>query len=162
MDAAAPDAASSAQTSAGPGPVPGHDRPLPETDPLSSVYWAAAARGELLIQTCDSCGNNQFYPRAVCTTCGQTPRWLQASGDGTVYTFTIVRQHGMSPFREEVPYVIAMIDLAEGPRLMSRITDCDVDDVHVGMAVKAYLVPAAPDIGVHYWRPAAAQQGSQP
>lgn len=141
------------------GPVPvvtadGWDRPLPDPDPVSSPYWAAAARGQLLIQRCPSCGRRQFYPRALCRTCGAEPEWEPVSGEGTVHTFTVVRQYGIPPFKQEVPYVVAMVDLAEGPRMLTNLVQCDPEQVAVGMAVEPVVVVAGPEVGIPYWRPA--------
>jgi len=129
-------------------------RPIPRPDAVSAPYWEAAARGELLIQECKSCGHRQFYPRAVCTDCGGDVDWLTCSGRGTVHTFTVIRQNYAKPFRDELPYVVAMIELAEGPMMMSNVTDCAADDVHVGMPVEAHFVTADEGIGVPFFRPA--------
>ena len=130
-------------------------KPLPLPDGVSAPYWQAAAEGRLLIQQCPSCGHRQWYPRALCTACGADPEWLECSGRGVVHTFTVVRQMGMRAFREDVPYVVAMIDLEEGPRLMGGITDCDPDSVVIGLPVEVHFVTAAEDIGIPYWRPAS-------
>jgi uncharacterized OB-fold protein len=133
---------------------PTWERPLPRPDNVTAPYWEAAARGELLIQRCPACGHRQFYPRAVCTACGADPEWQRASGRGTVHTFTIIRQNYAKPFRDELPYVVAMVDLDEGVRIMSNITDCPVEDVRIGLPVEAHFVTAADDIGVPFFRPA--------
>jgi hypothetical protein len=130
-------------------------RPKPAKDPVSAPYWEAAARGELLIQHCPSCGNRQWYPRAVCTACGENPEWQQTSGRGTVHTFTVIRQNYAKPFREELPYVVAMIELDEGPMLMGNVTDVDVETVHIGMPVEVYMIEAEEGLGVPFWRPAS-------
>jgi uncharacterized protein len=127
-------------------------KPLPGVDHVSERYWAAAADGTLLIQQCPACGNRQHYPRALCTRCGAEPEWLEAAGTGTVHTFTVVRQFGMRPFRDELPYVVAMVELDEGPLVMGNVTDCDVDDVHIGMPVEAYFVKAEEHVGIPMWR----------
>ena len=132
------------------------DRPLPAPDPVSTPYWEAAARGELLIQHCPACGSRQHYPRAVCKECGSTPEWEQASGRGTIYTYTVVRQSHARPFRDLLPYVVAMVELEEGPRMMGNVTGCDVDAVHIGMPVEVYTEVAAEGIGVPFWRPASS------
>lgn len=129
-------------------------KPLPAPDPLSSEYWEAAADGRLLIQRCPSCGHRQHYPRQLCTACGADPEWEEASGRGTVHTFTVVRQNGAPGFRGEGPYVVAMIDLEEGPRLMGNVTGVDPEGVHIGMTVRAYAVRAEPGIGIIQWEPA--------
>jgi uncharacterized protein len=129
-------------------------RPLPAKDAVSAPYWEACARGELLIQHCPSCGNRQFYPRAVCTACGGDPEWETTSGRGTVHTFTIIRQNYAKPFRELLPYVVAMIELDEGPMMMGNVTGIDAEDVRIGMPVEVYMVEAEEGLGVPFWRPA--------
>ena len=118
--------------------------PLPDNEAV--IGWRSG---------CD-CGwrGRQFYPRALCTVCGADPEWERASGRGTVHTFTVIRQNYAKPFRDELPYVVAMIELAEGPMMMSNVTDCAADDVHVGMPVEAHFVTADEGIGVPFFRPA--------
>ena len=130
-------------------------KPLPGLDGVSTPYWQAASEGRLLIQECTKCKHRQWYPRAMCTECAADTTWLQCSGRGTVHTFTVVRQYGARPFRDELPYVIAMVDLEEGPRIFGSVTDCDVDTVAIGMAVEVHFVKAADEIGIPYWRPSA-------
>jgi uncharacterized protein len=129
-------------------------KPLPQPDNVSAPYWQAGAEGRLLVQQCPKCGHRQFYPRALCTVCASDPEWLECTGRGTVHTFTVVRQNGARPFRDELPYPIAMVELEEGPLIMGAITDCDVDDVRIGMPVEVHFLKAADDIGIPYWRPA--------
>jgi len=128
-------------------------KPVPAPEPVSSEFWSAAAEGRLLIQRCPSCGSRQFYPRALCTACGGVPEWEEASGRGTIHTFTVIRQQGAKTFRDEVPYVVAMIELEEGPRMMGNVTGCPVDSVSIGMAVRAYAVEAEPGVAIPFWEP---------
>ncbi|HZN13796.1 MAG TPA: Zn-ribbon domain-containing OB-fold protein [Acidimicrobiales bacterium] len=128
-------------------------RPLPQADNVSEPFWSAAAEGKVLYQECPACGHRQFYPRAMCTNCAADPEWREASGRGTVHTFTVIRQNWASPFADELPYVVAMVELAEGVNMMTNITDCDPDTVHIGMAVEAYTVKVEDGLGVIFWRP---------
>jgi len=137
-----------------PGAPPIEGRPLPAADNLSQDYWAAAAEGKLLFQECPACGNRQFYPRSLCIACGETPEWKEASGRGTVHTYTVIRQNWAAPFKELMPYVVAMVELEEGPRMMTNITDCPADDVSIGMPVEAYVVKVEDGLGLPFWRPA--------
>lgn len=130
------------------------EKPLPRTDAISAPYWEAAAQGRLLIQECASCGNRQWYPRAMCTKCGGDVTWLECSGRGEVYTFTVIRQMGMRPFRDELPYAIAMVRLEEGPLIFGNVTDVDPDDVRVGLPVEVWFTKVDDEIGVPSWRPA--------
>ena len=128
------------------------DRPIPRPDGVNAEYWRAAADGRLLIQRCPACDHRQFYPRAICTSCGATPEWEQASGRGVVHTYTVIRQNHAAPFKDLLPYVVAMIELEEGPLLMGNVVDCDVDDVRIGAPVEVTMRQAAPDVGVPFWR----------
>ena len=133
------------------------DRPVPLADNVSRPYWEAAGRGELLYQECPACGHRQLYPRALCTDCGATPEWRTASGRGTVHTYTVIRQNWAEPFREMLPYVVAMVELDEGPRLMSNVTDCAPEDVAVGMPVEAWYLPFDDGVALPMFRPAPAR-----
>lgn len=131
-------------------------RPLPAPDDITRPYWEAAARGELLIQECPACGHRQFYPRALCTSCAATPEWRTSSGRGTVYTFTVIRQNYSEPFRSMMPYIVAMVELEEGPRLMSNITDCSPEEVSIGMPVEVWFEPLEEGLAIPLFRPAGA------
>ena len=130
-------------------------KPLPQVDEVNREFWSSAARGTLLVQECPECHHRQFYPRALCTQCGGEPEWLTCSGRGVVHTFTVVRQMGMRPFRDELPYVVAIVELEEGPMMMGNVTGCAPDSVRIGLPVEVYFVQAAEDVGVPMWRPAA-------
>ncbi|HLN17447.1 MAG TPA: Zn-ribbon domain-containing OB-fold protein [Acidimicrobiales bacterium] len=129
-------------------------RPRPGPDLLSAEFYAAADRGELRYQECPDCGHRQFYPRLICTGCGGEPAWAVASGRGTVHTFTVVRQNLSPPFVDLLPYVLAIVELEEGPRMMGNVTDCDPADVHIGLPVEAYGVRVEDGLALPFWRPA--------
>jgi uncharacterized OB-fold protein len=130
------------------------NRPLPDPDNISSHYWKAAADGRLTYQECPACGHRQLYPRALCTVCAADPEWRDASGRGTVHTFTIIRQNHAKAFKEALPYVVAIVELDEGPRLMGNVIDCDPESVTIGMAVEVVMAPVDDDVAVPFWRPA--------
>lgn len=104
---------------------------------LTSVFWQAADEGQLLLQRCQECGHHQFYPRAICRHCwSENVTWEQASGDGRIWTYTVAHQPGHPAWNDEAPYVIAIVELDEGPRMLSRVIDCDRRDVTVGARVR--------------------------
>lgn len=115
-------------------------RPQPTPDDVSRPFFEACAAGRLVLQYCDVCDSFQHYPRPACTTCGGPVEWRESRGEGIVYTFTVIRQFSAQPFRDLVPYVVAMVQLTEGPLLMANITDTDPEKVWVGMPVSAYAV----------------------
>jgi uncharacterized OB-fold protein len=130
------------------------DRPRPQPDHTSAPFWAAAATGRLLFQRCPTCGHAQFYPRPMCTRCASPVEWEESSGDGSVHTFTVVRQNLAPPFAELGPYVVAMVELAEGPRMLTNVTHVDPGDVRIGLAVRAYAVRLDDDVAIPFFRPA--------
>ena len=108
-------------------------RPLPHPAPVSEPFWAGCRRHELLAQRCTRCATVQFYPRSTCTRCGATELdWTPLSGRGTVYTFTVARRATHRKLAERVPYVIAVVELAEGPRMTCTVVDVDPDQVSIG------------------------------
>lgn len=95
-------------------------RLLPPETELAAPFWEGCRAGELRLQHCAACDRFQFYPRIVCTDCGGSRlAWRAVSGRGRIASFTVVRR-GLSP-AYPAPYVVALIDLEEGPRLMSNI-----------------------------------------
>lgn len=126
-------------------------RPRPAVDAVSAPYWEATKRGELLYQECPACGNRQLYPRACCTRCLAEPEWRTASGEGVIHTFSVVRQNYAAPFARWTPYVVAVIELEEGPRLMGNVVGTDVDEVRIGMPVRVRFVPLDDDSSLPFW-----------
>ncbi len=107
---------------------------LPPETALSKPFWDGCRAGELKLQYCAACGRYQFYPRIVCGHChAPEPGWRRVSGRGSIASFTVVRR-GLSP-AYQAPYVVALVDLAEGPRMMSAISGCEPGAVRVGAPV---------------------------
>jgi uncharacterized protein len=133
-----------------------NDRPLPVADQDSEAYWEAARRGELLVQRCDACGAHQLYPRALCITCGaDAPGWIVASGRGTVYSYTVNHRSPGRWASDRTPYVVALVDLEEGPRMMANI-DADPAEVEIGRPVVAWFEEIAPGVVLPQFRLAEA------
>jgi uncharacterized OB-fold protein len=110
---------------------------LPAPDSETEPFWDAARDGRLLIKRCADCGAAHFYPRPFCPVCwSRAVDWEQASGQAALYTWSVVHQNDLPPFGERVPYVAAVVDLAEGPRMMTNVVDCDSDALTVGMALQ--------------------------
>lgn len=106
-------------------------RTQPTRTAFSAPWFEACSEGRLLIQHCETCGHYQFYPRVFCTNCGGAqPAWVEASGNGRIASFTIVRRPVSSAY--EAPYVVALVTLEEGPRMMSNIVDCDTHTLRIG------------------------------
>jgi uncharacterized OB-fold protein len=110
---------------------------LPTPTPLSAPYWQAAREGRLVLQRCEACGKHQFYPRSICAACAsERLAWSDASGRGRVKSFTVIRRAVSPAYEPEVPYVVALIELAEGPTLMSNVVGCAPEAVRIGACVR--------------------------
>ena len=113
----------------------GKPSPLPNAD--TKPFWEACNRESMIYQQCQSCHYHQFYPRRICKQCGSDNLvWVTATSRGTVYSFTVQYRAPTPAFREDVPYVIALIDLDDGIRMMMNIKNCNPEDVHIGMPVR--------------------------
>ncbi|MDZ4282862.1 MAG: DNA-binding protein [Burkholderiales bacterium RIFCSPLOWO2_12_67_14] len=102
-----------------------------------ALFAQGLAQGRFRIQRCSACGQHVFYPRVLCTHCGSAQlEWVDPSGVGSVYSSTTVRRKPQAGG----DYNVALVDLAEGPRLMSRIDGISPDQVHIGMRVQALVI----------------------
>jgi uncharacterized OB-fold protein len=119
---------------------------IPIIDSASAPYWDAARQGRLLIAECGACGKVHHYPRPFCPHCwSDEVQPVQASGTGTLYTYSTVYANDLPPFRDRLPYVAAIVELAEGPRVMTTIEGVAPDRLRVGMAVTASFRPVDAD-----------------
>jgi uncharacterized protein len=130
---------------------------LPTPDLETQPYWDAARDSKLLIKRCNACGRHHFYPRPFCPTCwSDDVEWVEASGDATLYTWSIVHRNDLPPFHEWVPYVTAVVDLVEGPRMMTTVINCDHEALEIGMALSVEYRAISDDVTVPVFRPAGA------
>jgi uncharacterized OB-fold protein len=131
---------------------------LPTTEPSPTLetepFWQAAADGKLLLPRCNSCDAVIWYPRRFCPSCHRVDdvSWFEASGRGTVYSFTVVRQ-APGPWKAAVPYVIAYVELDEGPRILTNVVGCDADDVSIGQRVETVFDRSPEGAGVYRFTP---------
>ena len=108
--------------------------PAPVVNVETQPFWDATAQGKLLLAQCTSCQTLIWYPRLFCPVCNSFDvRWVEASGRGTIYSYTINRR-GQGDYRD-LAYVLAYVELEEGPRVLTNIVDCDLDQLDVGQAV---------------------------
>ena len=128
------------------------DLPTPDDD--TRAFWDAAREGRLLIKRCRACGRAHYYPRTFCPYCWSADvEWEEAGGGGTVYTYSVVHQNDLPPFNERVPYVAAIVDLDEGPRVTTNVVDCDPESVEVGMAVEVTFREVDEEFSIPVFRP---------
>lgn len=129
-------------------------RPLPAVDEESRGFWEACVRHELRLQRCASCRAFRHPPRAVCPAClSSGVEWVRATGRGAVYSFTVTHQNHAPGFRERLPYVLAVVELDEGVRLMTNVVGCDPAAVRIGLAVEVEWDDVGPDASLPVFRP---------
>lgn len=122
--------------------MPGAPGLPPLADQFSRQYWNAATEGTLLIQRCRACHRYQFYPRGHCAAClAPDPEWTPASGRGRLHTYTVVHRTPNEEFAADCPYVLAIIELDEGPRMTARIVG-EFHDIACDQPVHAVFSPS--------------------
>jgi uncharacterized OB-fold protein len=128
--------------------------PLPLRTHDAEPFWAGCRNRELLVQRCAECATCQFYPRAVCASCGSDQLQFQpVSGRGEVFAFTVCHRPLAPRFAGRTPYVVALVDLDEGPRMMTNIVGCPVSDVQIGMTVQVSFEQLNEDVSLPVFAP---------
>jgi uncharacterized OB-fold protein len=132
---------------------------IPAQSELTRPYWAEARHGRLVTQHCRACDRIWHPPLPVCPRChGTDIGWRPVTGRGTVYSCTVVRHATHAALAEQVPYVVALVELDEGPRIVANITGCEPEAVSVGMAVRVFFAAVTDQVTLPQFRP--AQQGA--
>ncbi|MET8246131.1 Zn-ribbon domain-containing OB-fold protein [Streptomyces sp. NPDC005202] len=133
---------------------------LPEADAFTRTYWDAAAEGRLLVRRCGACGQAHHYPREFCPHCwSEDVTWEAVSGRATLYTWSVVHRNDLPPFGERTPYVAAVVELAEGPRMMTEVVRGDgAGELRVGMDLEVAFREAG-EFVVPVFRPYSGAPG---
>ena len=130
---------------------------VPQLTELTAPYWDAAREGRLVVQECRECRQLWHPPLHRCPHCHcGAPGWRTVCGDGTVYTYTVVRHPTHYAFADKIPYVLAIVELAEGPRLVTALTGVAPEEARVGMPVRAVFREVADGVALPYFEPAPA------
>lgn len=133
-------------------------KPLPEITPVNQPFWDGARAGKLVMQKCRDCGSWVFCPRPVCVECnGENLEWVQMSGRGRIFSFTVIREvvgSALRGFAPDIPYVTAWIDLDEGPRFCSNVVGCPIDKVKIDMPVEVVFEDSGRGVTLPKFKPA--------
>ena len=112
-------------------------KPVPVVHPWTKPFWEATRNNKLSIQRCQDCNKYIFYPKICCPFCfSDSVKWVEVSGNGTVYSFSIVVNNAPSAFANDIPYVVSIVKLDEGVQMLTNIVGCDPNEVCIGMPVK--------------------------
>jgi len=131
-----------------------YKKPIPVVQPWSEQFWKAAKQHKLVIQECQECNVKIFYPRKYCPECWSSDLgWSEASGKAKVYSFSIMMDQVEPKFKDDLPYVLALVDLEEGIRMMTRIVDCKPEEVETDMDVEVVFEDITDEFSLPYFRP---------
>lgn len=129
-------------------------KPVPVPTKETQPYWDGCKQHELRVQKCAACGHHQFYPRLYCTTCmSDRVEWVKTSGRAKILSYTIIYRPVTQAFAGNVPYVVAMVTLDEGPQMMTNIVGCEPEKVHIGMPVQVTFDDWTEEISVPKFKP---------
>ncbi|OPY10192.1 MAG: hypothetical protein A4E68_00016 [Syntrophaceae bacterium PtaB.Bin095] len=132
-----------------------HAKPLPKINADTQAFWDGCREHILRIQKCGDCGQLRWPPAFLCPNCLSTDtRWITASGKGTVYSFAVYHVAFDPAFREDLPYVVALVALEEGPHILSNIIKCDPHEVTCDMPVEVIWDEATESVTLPKFRPA--------
>lgn len=132
-----------------------HVKPVPVPDADTAAYWQGLKEGRLLLQHCLDCSHIQFYQQAICRQCGsERLEHRPASGLGKVHSFSVVHRAPGPAFKQDVPYAVLLVELDEGPRMISSLVDAPVDSVSFDMRVQLVCEDSGGGITLPRFRPA--------
>jgi uncharacterized OB-fold protein len=135
-----------------------YKKPLPTPSGESQPFWDAAKQHKLLFQRCKLCGTAVFYPRDICPgpDCFGvgTLEWVESSGKGTVYSFTISYQPAHPAFQEDIPYVLGIVELDEGWRMNTNVINIPPEQLKIGQRVEVVWDDVTPEFSLPKFQPA--------
>jgi uncharacterized OB-fold protein len=129
-------------------------KPIPRPSALSRPFWEGARQGKLMLQQCGRCGAYRWTPQQLCIAChAEEYEWVQVSGRGTLYSFSTVERPPLPAF--EPGYVVAVVELAEGPLMLTNLVGCEPAELRIGMPVEVAFEKASEEIYLYKFRRAA-------
>ena len=133
-------------------------KPMPEPDIESQPYWDALKEHRLMLQQCANCGTIRHYPRPLCAECySMDTTWIDASGQGTVYSWTEAHHPFHPGFKDEVPYILATVELSEGVRMVGQLRGMEANDLTIGMPVEVVFEDVTDDLTLPALRPTSVK-----
>jgi uncharacterized OB-fold protein len=127
--------------------------PAPTIWPETARFWAGTLEGKLILQRCAACTTVNYYPRFLCAACHSTELVdIEASGHGTIYSFTVTSK-GILDYQDAGAYVLAMVELDEGPKMVTNIVECDPAGLEIGQSVEVVFHPTSGNAALPRFRP---------
>ncbi len=132
-----------------------YEKLLPRIDEMSRPYWEGAKRHELLLQKCQECGHYRYPPGETCPSClSDKLEWVKVSGRGSVYTWTVFHQAYHPAYKDDIPYAVVVVELEEGPRMITNLMNCRIEDIKMGMPVEVVFDDVTEEVSLPKFRPA--------
>ena len=114
-----------------------YDKPLPQPGTEDAVFWGGCQHHQLRFQKCLGCGLVRWPPNIICPRCySRETEWITAIGKGKLYTYAVYYQAFHPSFKDSLPYVVAVVELDEGPHLLTNLADCDIEQIRCDMPVE--------------------------
>jgi len=130
------------------------EKPLPDRDELSTPFWEASRRHELVLQNCQKCGSYRYPAGPFCPEClSDELEWRKVSGRGVIYTWTVFFRAYHPAFASDLPYAVVVVELEEGPRIISTLVDCKLTDIKIDMPVEVTFEDVSDEISLPKFRP---------
>lgn len=132
-----------------------YEKLLPRIDEMNRPYWEGAKRHELLLQKCQECGHYRYPPGETCPSClSDRLEWVKVSGRGSVYTWTVFHQAYHPAYKDDIPYAVVAVELEEGPRIITNLVNCRIEDITMGMPVEVVFDDVTEEVSLPKFRPA--------
>jgi len=132
-----------------------YEKLLPRIDEMSRPYWEGAKRHELLLQKCEECGHYRYPQGETCPSClSDRLEWVKVSGQGSVYTWTVFHQAYHPAYKDDIPYAVVVVELEEGPRMITNLVNCRIEDIKMGMPVEVVFDDVTEEVSLPKFRPA--------
>lgn len=130
-----------------------YHKALPITKGIAETFWTSLKDRKFMIQSCTDCTKQIFYPRVVCPHCGGSHvEYAEHEGTGEIYSFSVTHRTRLPGFKDEVPYVLALVDIDGGGRMMTNIIDCDPNEVQIGAKVKIAFTDVTEEITLPHFK----------
>lgn len=131
-----------------------YKKPLPQPTPWSKPFWEGCRKHEFLVQKCIDCQKYIFYPKMFCPHClSSNLEWFKSSGKGKIYSYMVVYSYQPTEFEENLPYIVAIIELEEGVRLMSNVIGCSPETVKCDMKVGVVFDDVTEEVTLPKFKP---------
>jgi uncharacterized OB-fold protein len=131
-----------------------YSKPLPVINSDNAPFWKYAKDHELRMQQCSGCGYIRFPAGIICPKChSMEAQWVRLGGKGELYSYVIYHRAYHPAYKDDLPYAVAIIELAEGPRMESSIVGCKMEDLRIGMPLEVCFDDVTDEIALPKFRP---------